>query len=606
MSGVFSSVGGVRPKRTAFNLSHSNLTTMAFGELVPIDAIECVPGDVFTLNANVVARLSNSLKSPILADMDLIVEAFFCPTRLLQGSDANFDVPVGERNFEELLKRGKDGKELDIMTPLFGVPNSNVTFDFDGIGECLGIQPNVAINAVDRPVAYHWRAYRWIWNEYYRFESLQEPIQVCQWIGDGTSSDTTLISNADYDKFLYRGWRRDYFTSALPYQQFGTSPAFQLDGQLPVISTYPEEVSVPLTWQGSTSYYRSGKAKVVSPSSQTNGTFPNVNYPSEISNVNYGNVTAKVNLPSGSSGTKTVSVVYPSASYNTSGSDPDSGSRYLSGSANVVGGSYVELSNAVTFDISDIRTNFQIQKWLERNARAGVRYTEYLQSHFGVSPRDSRLQRPEFIGAFRMPWLISEVVQTSASVDGQTAQGNQAGQGIALGRGKLGKYRCYEFGYIMLIASVVPKPQYQQGLPRQFSRRVALDFYSPEFAHLSEQGVLNKEIFVSGDTQVDNGIFGFQGIWNELRYLPSRVSRHMRSNAPTYSFDYWHMARLFSETPILNKEFLEVGATDESKSELMRVFAVQNEQPFIVNFGLNIKAVRPLPYLAEPGLVDHF
>lgn len=556
MAGVFSQVGGVRPKRTAFNLSHSNLLTMGFGELVPVDAIECVPGDVFTLNTNVVARLSNSLKSPILADMDLIVEAFFCPTRLLQGSDANFEVPVGERNFEELLKRGKDGKELDIMTPLFGVNNSNVTFDFDGIGECLGIQPNVAINAVDRPVAYHWRAYRWIWNEYYRFESLQEPIQVCQWIGDGSSTDTTVISNADYDKFLYRGWRRDYFTSSLPYQQFGTSPAFQLDGQLPV------KINQVADFDSLAGFNALDNGTVFS---------TNVAYDSS----------------------STVSL-FNKVKDATSGF----GGSY--------GFAYVDLNQAVTFDISDIRTNFQIQKWLERNARAGVRYTEYLQSHFGVSPRDSRLQRPEFIGAFRMPWLISEVVQTSATADGSTPQGNQAGQGIALGRGKLGKYRCYEFGYIMLIASVVPKPQYQQGLPRQFSRRVALDFYSPEFAHLSEQGVLNKEIYVSGDTQVDNGIFGFQGIWNELRYLPSRVSRHMRSNAPTYSFDYWHMARLFSETPILNKEFLEVGATDESKAELMRVFAVQDEQPFIVNFGFNVKAVRPLPYLAEPGLVDHF
>ena len=48
----------------------------------------------------------------------------------------------------------------------------------------------------------------------------------------------------------------------------------------------------------------------------------------------------------------------------------------------------VDLSSGTTFDVSDIRMAFQIQKWLERNARAGTRYTEFLRAHFGVSPRD--------------------------------------------------------------------------------------------------------------------------------------------------------------------------------------------------------------------------
>ena len=48
----------------------------------------------------------------------------------------------------------------------------------------------------------------------------------------------------------------------------------------------------------------------------------------------------------------------------------------------------VDLSSGTTFDVSDIRIAFQIQKWLERNARAGTRYTEFLRAHFGVTPRN--------------------------------------------------------------------------------------------------------------------------------------------------------------------------------------------------------------------------
>ena len=576
MAGVFSKVGGYKPSKNAFSLRHSNLCDMGFGDVVPIDCIEMVPGDVFRNDVNIVGRLSNSLSSPMLADMDVIVEAFFVPTRLLMGHDANFDTPVGERNFEELLVGGKDGNE-DLSVPVYGLPNKELKFGFGGISDYIGIQQNVVINSADVPLVFPWRAYRFIWNEFYRFEQLEEEIQVCQYLNAGNDSDTTKISNADYDKLLKRGWRRDYFTSSLPFQQFGTSPAFQLEGLIPVtipmagVSNFAQVVDGTIDFSGSTS------------------SAYNANYSALGLSTSSGDLITRY-----SEGACKGSI---SANIHNSRVSGLSGVN-LTGTADV--------SNAVTFDISDIRTNFQIQKWMERNARGGVRYTEYLQSHFGVSPSDARLQRPEFVGSFRLNWIVSEVLQTSATQDGSTAQGNQAGQAICIGSGSLGTYKAYEFGYYMIMASVIPKAQYQQGLPRWLSRRTRFDFYSPEFAHLSEQAVLNKELFVSGNTETDNDIFGFQGIWNELRYLPSRVSYHMRSDAPDYSFDYWHQARFFSTTPVLNKEFLEIGSTDSGKAELMRPFAVQDENPFIMHFGFNLRANRPIPYLAEPGLVDHF
>ena len=75
----------------------------------------------------------------------------------------------------------------------------------------------------------------------------------------------------------------------------------------------------------------------------------------------------------------------------------------------------INLSSATTFNVADLRLAFQIQKFLERNARAGARYTEFLRSHFGVSPRDERLQRPEYIGGSKAPVIISEVLQTGSS-----------------------------------------------------------------------------------------------------------------------------------------------------------------------------------------------
>lgn len=136
----------------------------------------------------------------------------------------------------------------------------------------------------------------------------------------------------------------------------------------------------------------------------------------------------------------------------------------------------VDFSDAATFDVADLRLAFQIQKWMERNARAGARYTESLRAHFGVAPRDERLQRPEYIGGSKSPIIVSEVLQTS-STDATSAQGNQAGHGITADGTYIGKYRAEEYGLIMGIMSVMPRTAYSQGIDRQWLRRSRYDFY---------------------------------------------------------------------------------------------------------------------------------
>ena len=566
--GIFSNVSGLKPGKTAFNLSHTHIFDCNFGELVPVACLETLPGDVFRLNADVVGRLTSALKSPILSQMDIVLEAFYCPTRLLMGHDANFETPVGEVTWEEFISGGKDGAHIGNESyPLPRFSNSDYSFATSGIGDHLGIQTGVNISAADSPISFPWRAYRWIWNEFYRDENLMDELQVCNYLGTGLNGDSTLIAPADYDKLLYRCWRKDYFTSALPFQQRGTSPALPISGVLPVNFT---------------------KFAVNNPSFVSVGAFSTdslyAKSPSDATIVNNG----------------------PVSWYSEQAITVGPGGKILDRFSGVPDVSAtVNLQDAATFDVNQIRTAFQVQKWLERNARGGVRYTEYLRSHFGVSPSDARLQRPQFIGSCRSPWLVNEVLQTSETNASVTPQGNQAGQAINLSRNSLGKFKSYEYGYIIILASVVPKALYQQGIPKYLSRKFNLDFYTPEFAHLSEQPVLNKEIYYKAGGNND-GIFGFQPIWNEMRFIPSKVTGHMRTGASGYSFDYWHFGRNFADTPLLNADFLLIGANEQAKQELMRVFAVQDENPFIINCGLSIKALRPMPYLSEPGLIDHF
>ena len=69
-----------------------------------------------------------------------------------------------------------------------------------------------------------------------------------------------------------------------------------------------------------------------------------------------------------------------------------------------------DLSTASPISINAIRTAFQVQRLLERDARGGTRYTEIIRSHFGVVSPDARLQRPEYLGGSSVLVNIAPVV----------------------------------------------------------------------------------------------------------------------------------------------------------------------------------------------------
>lgn len=251
----------------------------------------------------------------------------------------------------------------------------------------------------------------------------------------------------------------------------------------------------------------------------------------------------------------------------------------------------VDLSTATTFDVADLRLAFQIQRWLERNARAGIRYTEFLKAHFGVSPRDDRLQRPEYIGGSKSPLIVSEVLQTSES--NTSPQGTMAGHGISASQSFCGEYHAQEFGIVMGIMSIMPKPMYSQGFNRQWLRRSKYDFYFPEFANLSEQAIERMEIYADATPSNNITTFGYQGRYDEMRYKPNLVCSDMRD-----IFDYWHLGREFGSAPSLNASFISC-VPDK------RIFAVPTDPGFIVSHGNIVKAIRPIPVSSEPGLIDH-
>lgn len=252
---------------------------------------------------------------------------------------------------------------------------------------------------------------------------------------------------------------------------------------------------------------------------------------------------------------------------------------------------YADLSTAGATSINDLRTAMRLQEWFEKAARGGSRYVEQLMVHWNVKSSDARLNRPEFLGGTRNPVIISEVLQTSSS-DTTTPQANMAGHAISANSGRSIRYRAEEHGYIIGIQSIMPNTAYQQGIPRHFSRTSWEDYAWPTFAHLGEQEILNKELYVD-DNQTDNeATFGYIPRYSEYRYTPSRVAGEFRD-----TLQFWHLGRHFTARPNLNQAFIE--AVPDT-----RIFAVKrtdNQYLWCHTFN-KVSVYRRLPKYGTPAL----
>ena len=244
------------------------------------------------------------------------------------------------------------------------------------------------------------------------------------------------------------------------------------------------------------------------------------------------------------------------------------------------------------FQINELRRASALQRWLEKQALGGYRYIETIFSHFGVKSSDKRLQRPEYLGGGKIPVMVSEVLNTSATAT--EPQGNMSGHGITMGESMSFQTQIEEHGYIMGIMSIMPKPAYYQGVDKHWLRTDKFDYYWPELANLGEQEVKNIELYLENDTDINNGTFGYQQRYAEYKYGKSSVHGDFRD-----SLDYWHLGRKFATRPQLNETFLEVNPADDY---ITNIFAVETGDNIWVQLYHDVKARRPMPYFANPQL----
>lgn len=561
----FNNIPQMKTSRSRFKMKQDIKLTLDAGKLIPFYIAETLPGDTFSVDTKGICRMATPIY-PVMDNCYLDIYYFHVPMRLVWDHAKQF---FGENNstpwtqnteykIPKLRIQGNEAAELDQK-----IPHEGSVADYFGIPINLTTEKN--LNTKGEINALPFRAYAKIWNEWFRDQNVDNPA-LCP-TGDATERMAIggkwgQIKKDDVLKMAYRGseplWVNkfhDRFTSALPSPQKGEATLIPMSGN--AIVGYGSA--------GSKKLYNDSDFETIGWTSTPTGWKHGINGMGANTSVtkNEGNVAAIGTYPTNTGATEAVNLI-------------------------------ADLSKVESATINNLRQAFAIQQFMEADARGGTRYREIIRNHFGVDIDDKTVQIPEYLGGQRYMINVNQVVQTSAT-DSKSPQGNAAAISVTPFMENSFTKSFQEHGYVIGVCCIRNDNTYQQGIEKLWNRSEKFDFYWPEFAHLGEQAILNKEIYMQG-TEDDEKAFGYQEAYSEYRMVPNRVCGAFRSNAEQ-PLDAWHYADNYSKLPTLSQEWL---ATD--KSIIDRTIAVQGQPQFIMDVLIENDAVRRMPIYGTPGL----
>lgn len=572
MKSVFSKMKSqVHLQRNAFDLSHSDIFSIAPGMLLPIHVSEVNPNEHFVISpANYVRTMP--LNSAAFTRLKQHIEFFFVPMRTLC------------RQFNQFIV-GTDYKISSIST-LNGYKSAMPQFDLlsvakvmadniDGPKNAFGLSANRdnlrlldlfgyglnSVNLANFKQTYNKSymvnpfrllAYQKVYFDHYR-NPLYELNDPSSYNIDSVYGTSNVSMNYKWTQLRYRNWNKDYFTSV--------SPSFQGADFL----TDPVSMNNVLSLGQNDSVNEYGFRPDTTQDFNWNGQ-------QGIHDGMMGSVSA--------------------------------------------GHEQISSSSAVILNIANLRAAYALDKLYRISISAGDGdYGSQIRAHYGFnSVHDD--WKSKFIGGCSAPIQISEVITsaTTAGTDGLLGNvGDIKGKGVSLNQGSF-TFDSREHGIIIGLLSITPDADYQSSMVDRFNTKSNReDYFQPEFQDLGKQPVTSTELSFrfrqfpsSQDTTLPNNIIGFNNRYMEYKTAVNKVHGVFNSSG---SLSAWASPRnnpLFEDdtyrTMQLNNTSLKVDPRILNPIMLVSYDGTENTDPFICDSHVTVQAIRPMSVSGEPML----
>ncbi len=554
------------PKRSNFDLSYVNRFTAAPGVLIPAMVQRCLPGDHFEISVSHLVK-TMALKAPLMGRMSVKFDFFFVPDRLYVPAFRNNNVNVGIMdvaypNFS-LPTVGQGAGSSTPDSAKYELASSHI---LDYLGLPVGFAdrhaydataPNGRAAGAVKFNAIPYLAYLDIWRNYYRNPQESDAYMVGAFDEDATNVPPTSTSD-------------DYYTAYI--NQFNVSDT--IDDLINNVS--------------------SGRV--------TN--FDNVLLSDQFAD---SEVFRKVFNVSG--------LRTPMSGLLLRCYQPDYYSNFINESIyNQVtnyGGFVVTQDDG--FTINQFRLANKLQKLAERSIIAGNRYGEFIRALFGVKT-DDKLDIPEYLGSTSTTMQFNDVAQQQANTteydpaNGKYPLGQSAGRGLSVDNSRKFYINATEYGHIFCMFSLVPTPDYYEGISK-FLRKLRLsDEFNPQLDRLGWQALYDYEY---------NAVRS-EGVWEDgndpftsaLAYQPAWLEYMTRTNELHGEFattlNFWTIGRTF------NRDTSGLGGDAFSVTPSAYIFPNDFSVPFVdesltaqnflVQCKFDIFAKRPISKKLMPNL----
>lgn len=585
-----------RIERSGHNLSQSRKFPCKVGYIYPFFCRKTLPSDSFKISTNILIKQLQPLLVPQMVSFTVNTAFYWV------------DYQLAFPQFEHFLinQRGQQNIELPYISEISDSPLLSAVSNSD-LGLNLRTYLDFSKNEIREKIdALPFWSYKTIIRDYYLNIDRLSDAEYSKWFpsnpndwklkeGSNTyfGSESSPVSFNGIDVHNVRG---DYFVNSYPTPLRGDVPSLVFDSDVSslggevaldirnVLQTEYEDIA------GSEIYLSNGPSGSAGSIQLTNQVFGDVSYSRVSQNVN-GNLpyAPTVNVSASSASSNVWNIL--ARTLTTLNSKSNSGSY--------TGNISISNLNGLTTSVSVTSRQLRLLESLTRKREIDIlmkpRLKNYLQTYFDVKNyQNDSLYQPVFIGSTTQQILINDIDQTTATSD--SPLGRQGATAMSLGSGFVGEYFCRNFGCLLGVMYILPDYDYEPAIPREWSERTPDDFYNPEFAHLSMQGILNKELFNSGDDHWNNQVLGYGGIYDNYRTSQNLVVGDLL-NGSMLDVQQFAQVRRFNDN---NKPEITTSFLDSASAFDASVFSVPSLPPFIAQCVTRIDAVRPIPEIATP------
>lgn len=532
------------PKLSGFDKSHQNLLTSKVGTITPILCDELIPGTKVNLKLALNASLP-PLATDTYMRCSIKTEAFFIPMRLL---DAGFEDWFSDepKDFVRIV----DGSPVTTSEKAFLPIIRDTKALADGVASWVSTKT-----------------------------------------GTGTLSDYLGIRETNPNAFKKGFSALPYLAYHKVYHDWYRNSMVQKDVFLPMLedirtdTNYAPAAYSPFVFHSAESYIWNDQADFVLADGHSL---------LDLRQRNFGLDYFSTAMPQPQQGSPMV------LSFDTSGSTGE-------------------------FSIASLRAINSMQQFKDRNGLLDRRYVSQLQGRYGVRPGDAIAQRSLYLGRGEFEVYSKGIYQTNGGITNGDDEpsfagtlntnvsanpfasvGARYGSAYASGENFLVNFESKEPGYLMVMATLVPRVTYSSGIRRYMRHYIGegslSDMANPILQNVGPQPIYQYEVSGCYDSAGSSpAVFGFTDRYGEFKTMEDELHGLVRDGN---SLDAFALQRSFDYTDNvqINSAFLEI-PTDYMDN----VTAVKewiSEFGFWLDTYFDYKVAMPLSKYSLPTLQD--